>query len=188
MRDGSRLLGLSFLPLHHPGLREAWTAPQWPAGLTSGSWATHCVILGALLPCHAGRLGPTPTCGSQVGLSSNTDHSSLFPSPEGHDFLSGLFVLKQSGVKIKPPRGPMGQSEGVSFILPPCPVQPLAHSLGSHRYWSGVVAEAEKTLWGLQLVSSLKAKGPRLLAPVLPCSPVQPRPHHPVARGGKSWC
>lgn len=27
MRDRSRLLGLNFLPVHHPGLRGAWTAP-----------------------------------------------------------------------------------------------------------------------------------------------------------------
>lgn len=28
LRDRSRLLGLSFFPLHHPGLRGAWTAPH----------------------------------------------------------------------------------------------------------------------------------------------------------------
>ncbi|KAF7469391.1 Hypothetical predicted protein [Marmota monax] len=121
MRDRSRLLGLSFLPLHHPGLRRPG---QPPNGLQASPLAAGPCTVSSLVPSCPAMLavGPTPTCGSQVGLPSNTDHSSLFPSPEGHDFLSGLFVLKQSGVKIKPPRGPMGQREGVSSILPPCPV------------------------------------------------------------------
>lgn len=50
------------------------------------------------------------------------------PSPEGHDFLSALFVLKQSGVKIKPPRGPAGQ----------CPLHPASLPSVALRSLSGL--------------------------------------------------
>lgn len=107
MRDRSRLLGLSFLPLHHPGLRGAWTAPTSESlrRLQScrpapGHWAMHCVILGAIFPCRAGSLGSAHPL--WVDGWAPKQHKPLFPQPpppKGRDFLSGLFVLKQSGVK-----------------------------------------------------------------------------------------
>lgn len=87
----------------------------------------HCVILvPSPLPCW--QSGPNLTCGLQVGLPNNTDHSSLILPRGGHDFLSALFVLKQSGVKIKPPRGTVGQ----------CPLRPASLPSVALRSLSGL--------------------------------------------------
>lgn len=88
----------------------------------------HCVILGAISPCHAGSLGPTLPVDCRLG--SQTTQTTLPSSlPRGgHDFLSALFVLKQSGVKIKPPRGTVGQ----------CPLHPASLPSVALRSLSGL--------------------------------------------------
>lgn len=108
LRDRSRLLGLSFLPLHHPGLRGGLdsTPPVRARGAYRAAslapWSLDHALYHSWchLPCHAGSVGPPTPCGLRVRLPSNTDHSShhLLP-PKGLEFLSGLFVLKHSGVK-----------------------------------------------------------------------------------------
>lgn len=92
--------------LYHPG----WHPTE---SLRRQQSCTPCVL--AAGPCTsplvpsspavlAVRTHPTP-CGLRVGLPSNTDHSPATSSPEGLDFLSGLFVLKQ-WCQIKARQGP----------------------------------------------------------------------------------
>lgn len=170
---GQSWLRVGLLSLCPPGLGAL--ALEGPAaGLASGSRAAHCVILvPSFLLC--GSLGPAPDSGWWV-RPSNVDHSALLP--RGIGLLSGLFVLKQSRVN-KAPTGPVVRARrGLparpgSLGLPPTGLPPTRLGFA---------------LQGLQLVSPLSAHGPRLLGPVLPRGPVHPRPRHPVARGGKSWC
>lgn len=82
VRDRSGLPGFSLLPLHQPGWHpQRARGANRAAGLVSWPLAMHCVILGAILPCRAGSQDPPHPLRVEVGLPSNTDHSSSHPLP-----------------------------------------------------------------------------------------------------------
>lgn len=105
------------------GLGVLDSTPPVSESLRTCSCRPHPLAAG---PCTVSSLVPSPPAMLAVWAQpylwiagwAPKQHRPLFPhpSPEGHDFLSALFVLKQSGVEIKPPRGPVGQ----------CPLHPAS--------------------------------------------------------------
>lgn len=91
---------LAFLSISLDGTHRELEAPTEPQALCPGRWP--CTVSSLVPSCPAVlavRTHPTP-CGLRLGSQATQTTLPATPSlPKGLDFLSGLFVLKHSGVK-----------------------------------------------------------------------------------------